>query len=336
MIEVQSLAKHYPLHGWRIGARRAAVVKAVDDVSLRIEHGEAVGLVGESGSGKSTLGQMMLMQVRPTAGRILVDGREVASRDRRAVARLAGRIQVVYQDPYDSLSPRMRVRDIVAEPLRNLRQLTEAQIASRVAEVIEQVGLSVADLAKYPHQFSGGQRQRIGIARAISVRPRFVVLDEPVSALDVSVQAQVVNLLMDVRAEHHMAYLFISHNLAIVEHVCDRIAVIYLGRIVEVLHTARLHDVPLHPYTRALLDAVAVPDPSRVTTTAPLQGELPDPAHMPDGCRFSPRCPMATDRCRREMPVLEPVGEGHVMACHRHAELTTAVEPRPVSEMSTS
>jgi peptide/nickel transport system ATP-binding protein len=336
MIEVRSLSKHYPLPGWRARGQARAVVKAVDDVSLRVESGESLGLVGESGSGKSTLGQMLLMQVRPTSGRILFDGKEIASGDGRAVASLSGRIQVVFQDPYDSLSPRMRVRDIVAEPLRNVRRHSEAEIAKRVAEVITQVGLSVVDLAKFPHQFSGGQRQRIGIARAISVEPEFVVLDEAVSALDVSVQAQVVNLLMDLRSQHRMAYLFISHNLAIVEHVCERVAVMYLGRIVEVLPTARLHDAPLHPYTRALLDAVAVPDPSRISTTAPLPGEVPDPANLPAGCRFSTRCPLATDRCRTEMPTLEPVGDGHVMACHRRSELVAALARGHVSELSTS
>ena len=215
----------------------------------------------------------------------------------------------------------MRVRDIIAEPLRNLKQFSTQEIRSKVDAVIQRVGLRVDDLAKFPHQFSGGQRQRIGIARAISVNPKFVVLDEPVSALDVSVQAQVINLLLEIQQQHQIAYLFISHNLAIVEHVCDRVVILYLGKVAEILATDDLHQQKLHPYTRALIDSIPVPDPARVKATVPLQGEIPDPMNLPTGCRFSPRCAMAQGVCREREPALTDLGGGHWMACHRSAEL---------------
>jgi oligopeptide/dipeptide ABC transporter ATP-binding protein len=324
MIEVVDLSKHYRV-ARRWGDGKGSVVKAVDGVSFQVRAGEALGLVGESGSGKSTLGQMLLLQTPQTAGRIVFEGREIRCDDRASLDAVKGAMQVVFQDPYDSLNPRMRVRDIIAEPLRNLGRIDERQIARRIEAVTEQVGLRVEDLVKFPHQFSGGQRQRIGIARALSVQPRFIVLDEPVSALDVSVQAQVVNLLMSVRRHHGIAYLFISHNLAIVEHVCDRVVILYLGKIVEVLGTPQLHSEPLHPYTRALIDAIPVPDPTQAGAVTPLPGEIPDPMNLPAGCRFSPRCALATERCRREEPVLTSMGGEHWMACHRSAELRPGV-----------
>ena len=285
------------------------------------DRGETLGLVGESGSGKSTVGQMLLMQTPPTEGSIRFDGTEIQDLGKGAADVLKGKVQVVFQDPYDSLNPRMRVRDIIAEPLRNLKQFSAQEIRSKVDAVIQRVGLRVDDLAKFPHQFSGGQRQRIGIARAISVNPKFVVLDEPVSALDVSVQAQVINLLLEIQQQHQIAYLFISHNLAIVEHVCDRVVILYLGKVAEILATDDLHQQKLHPYTRALIDSIPVPDPARVKATVPLQGEIPDPMNLPTGCRFSPRCAMAQGVCREREPALTDLGGGHWMACHRSAEL---------------
>ena len=321
MIEVTDLKKHYWLSGMPWLGGRPGTLKAVDGVSFQIAAGETLGLVGESGSGKSTVGQMLLMQTPPTEGSIRFDGTEIQDLGKGAADVLKGKVQVVFQDPYDSLNPRMRVRDIIAEPLRNLKQFSAQEIRSKVDAVIQRVGLRVDDLTKFPHQFSGGQRQRIGIARAISVNPKFVVLDEPVSALDVSVQAQVINLLLEIQQQHQIAYLFISHNLAIVEHVCDRVVILYLGKVAEILATDDLHQQKLHPYTRALIDSIPVPDPARVKATVPLQGEIPDPMNLPTGCRFSPRCAMAQGVCREREPALTDLGGGHWMACHRSAEL---------------
>jgi len=320
MIELRELRKHYPIArgGW--WSRSRSLLRAVDGVSFTLSQGESVGLVGESGSGKSTIGQLVLGLIAPTDGNIVYDGRPLPSGP-AAVAALRGHAQVVFQDPYDALSPRQRVREIVTEPLRNLRRHHRAELEELAVRALERVGLHAHDLDKYPHQFSGGQRQRIGIARAISVRPRFIVLDEPVSALDVSIQAQVVNLLMDIRREQGIAYLFISHNLAVVEHSCDRIVVLYLGKVMEIIGTEQLHSAALHPYTRALVDAIPIPDPALGQTTAPLRGEIPDPANPPAGCRFSSRCPLATDLCRVAEPELREYHPGHWMACHRHAEL---------------
>lgn len=323
MIELRQLSKHYRVAGGSWFGGGSNTVKAVDGVSFSIGAGETVGLVGESGSGKSTIGQMILMQTVPTSGQIVFEGTKIQSLGKEALAVLRGKVQVVFQDPYDSLNPRMRVRDILAEPLRSLQRHSAAQIDDAVVAVIERVGLGVQDLDKYPHQFSGGQRQRIGIARAISVNPRFIVLDEPVSALDVSVQAQVINLLMQIQQEHRIAYLFISHNLAIVEHVCERVVILYLGKVVEILRCDDLHRVSLHPYTRALIESIPVPDPSRIQASTPIPGEMPDPMNLPAGCRFSSRCSLAQAVCRTLEPELSSVGSDHWMACHRHAELSS-------------
>ena len=323
MIELRQLSKHYRVAGGSWFGGGSNTVKAVDGVSFSIGAGETVGLVGESGSGKSTIGQMILMQTVPTSGLIVFEGTKIQSLGKEALAVLRGKVQVVFQDPYDSLNPRMRVRDILAEPLRSLQRHSAAQIDDAVVAVIERVGLGVQDLDKYPHQFSGGQRQRIGIARAISVNPRFIVLDEPVSALDVSVQAQVINLLMQIQQEHRIAYLFISHNLAIVEHVCERVVILYLGKVVEILRCDDLHRVSLHPYTRALIESIPVPDPSRIQASTPIPGEMPDPMNLPAGCRFSSRCSLAQAVCRTLEPELSSVGSDHWMACHRHAELSS-------------
>ena len=321
MIEVHYLKKHYRLPSTQWLGGRPNILKAVDGVTFTIEAGETLGIVGESGSGKTTLGQMLLMQLSPTDGLISFDGMSTGGSVKSAWNSFKGKVQVVFQDPYDSLNPRMRVRDIISEPLRNLTKLSNQEILTRVEEVMLQVGLRIEDLPKFPHQFSGGQRQRIGIARAISVNPKFVVLDEPVSALDVSVQAQVINLLMEIQRRHKITYLFISHNLAIVEHICDRILILYLGKIAEIIKVDHLHQSRLHPYTRALINSIPIPDPIRIKAGGLLQGEIPDPLNLPTGCRFSPRCELAQAICRDKEPDLQALGEGHWMACHRSSEL---------------
>ena len=321
MIALHDVRKHYRLArrgGW---SRPPAVLRAVDGVSFTLAQGESLGLVGESGSGKSTIGQLLLGLVSPTSGAIEFEGRALPA-GRGAVAALRGKAQVVFQDPYDALSPRQRVREIVTEPLRTLGWHRRAELDDHAVRALERVGLHARDLDKFPHQFSGGQRQRIGIARAISVNPRFIVLDEPVSALDVSIQAQVLNLLMDIRRDQGIAFLFISHNLAVIEHSCDRIVVLYLGKVMEVVPTAALHATRLHPYTTALIHAIPVPDPEHAQHTSPLGGEIPDPANPPTGCRFSTRCPLATQACRSVEPELVEHEPGHWMACHRHVDLT--------------
>lgn len=317
MLEARNLHKHYRVSRGRWWSHARSLLRAVDGVSFTLDRGESVGLVGESGSGKSTIGQLMLGLIAPTAGQIVMDGQALPT-GRAAIAALRGHAQVVFQDPYDALSPRQRVREIVTEPLRHFNRHSAAELEEIAGSALERVGLNARDLNKFPHQFSGGQRQRIGIARAISVRPRFIVLDEPVSALDVSIQAQVVNLLMDIRREQGIAYLFISHNLAIVEHSCDRVIVLYLGKIMEVVSTGQLHAVPLHPYTQALINSVPVPDPAFAQRAEPLSGEIPDPADLPGGCRFSSRCPMAGDDCRATEPELLEREPGHWIACHRN------------------
>ena len=324
LLEVKTLSKNYRVTKGGMLRRTTDVLKAVDDVSFQIEAGETLGLVGESGSGKSTIGQMLLLQTLQSAGTILFEGESMAVLQRSFRKNLMGKIQVVFQDPYDSLNPKMRVADIVAEPLRNLRRNSAREVDEIVANVIEKVGLRREDLRKFPHQFSGGQRQRIGIARAISVNPKFIVLDEPVSALDVSVQAQIINLLVEIQREFQIAYLFISHNLAIVEHVANRVAVLYLGKIVEVLNSRDLSLKAVHPYTRALIDAIPVPDPMDVKADAVLKGEIPSAMQLPHGCRFNSRCEYAQQRCFDEEPRLDDLGDGHQVACHRHLFLRQA------------
>ncbi len=289
---------------------------AVRDVSLNIEAGETVGLVGESGCGKSTLGRA-LMRLEPiSAGRVLLDGRDMRQARGAALATLRTRVQMVFQDPYGSLNPRRRIGSILAQPL-HINGVARAATRSRVVELLDQVGLAQDAAARYPHEFSGGQRQRIGIARALALTPSLIICDEPVSALDVSVRAQVINLLMDLQQRLGIAYLFISHDLTVVEHLCDRVLVMYLGRIVESGSRAQLWRRPLHPYTRALLAAAPVADPTRARARARqlLPGELPSPLAPPSGCAFHTRCPMVQDRCRLEPPPLRPFGGG-IVACH--------------------
>jgi peptide/nickel transport system ATP-binding protein len=314
LLQVRDLKTHFTVRGSRLGRLRAPV-RAVDGVSFEIRRGETLGLVGESGCGKSTLGRTVLRLIEPTSGSIRFGGRELVDLPAPELRSLRRRMQLIFQDPYASLNPRMTVREIVGEGLAIHRIGPRAERDRRVAQLLEKMGLGRDVADRYPHEFSGGQRQRIGIARALALEPDFIVADEPISALDVSIQAQIVNLLVGLQRELGLTYLFIAHDLKIVEYVSDRVAVMYLGRIVELASAADLYRRPTHPYTRALLSAVPVPDPQRRRERIILRGEVPSPMDPPAGCPFHPRCPWAFDRCRRETPPLYDVGGGHVAAC---------------------
>ncbi len=316
LLEANMLTKHFPLKGGFLG-RRVGVVHAVDGVTLSVAQGETLSVVGESGCGKSTLGRMILRLTDPTAGEIYLAGERIDRLSGRRLRPLRRRVQVVFQDPFSSLNPRMRVRDIIAEPIRNFGLArNRSELDDRVAEMMDRVRLPRDAMRRRPHEFSGGQRQRIGIARALAPGADLLVCDEAVSALDVSVKAQIVNLLADLQAELGLAMLFISHDLAIVEHMTHRVAVMYLGRIVEIADRRALFGHPRHPYTRALLSAVPVPDPLAQRRRIVLGGDVPSPIDPPPGCRFHTRCPYVFDRCRRDEPLLRTVGPGQQAACH--------------------
>jgi peptide/nickel transport system ATP-binding protein/oligopeptide transport system ATP-binding protein len=292
-------------------------VRAVDEVSFEVAVGETLALVGESGCGKSTVGRLILRLLEPSGGHVLYEGSDLAALSPAAMRAMRRHLQIVFQDPYGSLSPRRTVADIVAEPLEaHGLARTRAERRAKVADLLEQVGLSAAVMDRYPRQFSGGQRQRIGIARAIAVEPRFIVADEPVSALDVSIQAQIVNLLQDLQEKKRLSYLFIAHDLAVVRHIATRVAVMYLGRIVEIGDKRRIYEGPQHPYTQALLSAAPAPDPDARRRRIVLEGDVPSPTAVPSGCSFHTRCPIAADLCRRERPVLREVAPGQRAACH--------------------
>jgi oligopeptide/dipeptide ABC transporter ATP-binding protein len=315
VLDVRNLKKHFPVHSGLL-QRSRGMVYAVDGVSFSIREGETLGVVGESGCGKSTVGRTVLRLIEPTAGSIYVGGKDVTHLSRKELRPYRRQMQIIFQDPFSSLDPRMSAGDIVAEPLRVHGVASGKSVREKVAELFERVGLRRAQMDNFPHQFSGGQRQRIGIARALALQPKLIVGDEPVSALDVSIQAQVLNLMLDLQHEMGLAYLFISHNLAVVEHISHHIAVMYLGRVVEYTDKRTLFTQALHPYTEQLLLAVPVPDPRVKRPKRVLQGDVPSPINPPSGCHFHTRCPYAVARCKQETPALREVRPGQLVACH--------------------
>ncbi len=318
LIEVKDIKKHFPIKKGLIFHKQVGAVKAVDGVSFSIDEGETLGLVGESGCGKSTIGRVMLGLETATSGNVLFQGEDLANLRPQELRCLRRDIQIVFQDPYGSLNPRMTVESIVMEPMEIHGIGTRKERSNRVVELLEKVGLDPGYRKRYPNEFSGGQRQRIGIARALALNPRFIICDEPVSALDVSVQSQVVNLLQDLQAELGLTYLFISHDLSVVKHISDRVAVMYLGKIVEIAAKSDLYSDPLHPYTQALLSAIPTPSPSSKSKANRiiLQGDVPSPMNPPKGCRFHTRCAYVDEICKSKEPQLQSVTDGHLVACH--------------------
>ncbi|MBI5179314.1 MAG: dipeptide ABC transporter ATP-binding protein [Nitrospinae bacterium] len=314
LLEARSLKVHFPMRAGFF-SRPSGAIRAVDDVSFSVAPGETLGLVGESGCGKTTLGRAVLRLVEPSAGEVMLDGHNILALKKEELRAARKRMQIIFQDPWSSLNPRMTAGRIIAEPLQIHGVAKGKELWERVAELMAQVGLRPEQMRRYPHEFSGGQRQRIGIARAVALNPSFIVADEPVSALDVSVQAQVLNLLMDLKEKFGMAYLFISHDLSVIRHISDRVAVMYLGKIVEEAPRDELFKNPLHPYTRALLSALPVPDPQTRRKTIMLSGDLPSPANPPPGCYFHTRCPLKETRCMEHIPQLKTVSNGHKVAC---------------------
>ncbi|OGP72805.1 MAG: peptide ABC transporter substrate-binding protein [Deltaproteobacteria bacterium RBG_16_49_23] len=314
LLDVQRLKKFFPI---KKGVFRRTVgwVQAVDGVSLHVDKGETLGLVGESGCGKSTTGKCILRLLEPTEGDILLEGKNISAINPSEMKQFRRKVQAVFQDPYSSLNPRMSVGNIVGEPFKVHDIHPSSDIRERVADLFKKVGLRPEYMSRYPHEFSGGQRQRIGIARSIALRPDLIIFDEPVSALDVSIQAQVINLLDDLKQEFKLSYLFIAHDLSVVEHVSDRIAVMYLGKIVEVAKDTELYSNPLHPYTRALLSAIPIPEPKQKKKRIILQGEVPSPINPPSGCRFHPRCSEAMKICKHEEPIMSAIDHHHQVSC---------------------
>src|SRR5262245_36708125 len=315
LIEIRDLKKHFPV-GEGLFSRSKGAVKAVDGVSLNVNEGEALGLVGESGCGKSTLGRTLLRLIEPTGGEVIFEGKNLLALSQRELRDMRRQMQIIFQDPYASLNPRMRVGDIVGEGLEIHKLAKGKAKRDRVMELLHQVGLREDHFDRYPHEFSGGQRQRIGIARALAVSPKFIVCDEPVSSLDVSIQAQIINLLQELQEKMHLTYLFISHDLRVVEHISHRVAIMYLGKVVEIADSAKIYRDAKHPYTRALLSAVPRPDTSRKKERIVLQGDVPSPVNPPSGCTFHPRCSYREAICDRTEPPLDFDADQHGVACH--------------------
>ncbi|HEY7317599.1 MAG TPA: dipeptide ABC transporter ATP-binding protein [Candidatus Binatia bacterium] len=315
LLEIRDLKKHFPV-GEGLFSRNKGTVKAVDGVSLSVEEGETLGIVGESGCGKSTLGRTILRLIEPTGGEVYFQGRNLLALSQRELRDARRQMQIIFQDPYASLNPRMRVGDIVGEGLQIHKLAKGRAKRDRVIELLRQVGLREDHYNRYPHEFSGGQRQRIGIARALAVNPKFIVCDEPVSSLDVSIQAQIINLLQELQEKMHLTYFFISHDLRVVEHISHRVAIMYLGKIVEIARSDTIYQDAKHPYTRALLSAVPIADTGRKKERAVLQGDVPSPVHPPSGCSFHPRCAHREPVCDQKEPPLEFTADGHGVACH--------------------
>ncbi len=315
LIEAKNLKKYFPVKGGMFN-RQKSFVKAVDDISLKIYEGETFSLVGESGSGKSTLGRALLRLQEPTDGSIFFEGQDITSLKKEEMRKIRHNMQVIYQDPFGSLNPRMKVTELIGEPFRINKIASGKELEKRVIELMELVGLDPSRRNRYPHEFSGGQRQRIGIARAIALNPKFILADEAVSALDVSVQAQVINLMKDLQRDLGLTYLFIAHGLNVVRHISDRVGVMYLGHLVEVGEVEELYKRPAHPYTSALISTNPTPNPRAKREKVILKGEIPSPSNPPSGCRFHTRCPLATDRCKTEAPKLVPISEERSVACH--------------------
>lgn len=316
LLEVKNLTKHFPITRGIIFQKVVGLNKAVDDVSFEIHRGETLGLVGESGCGKSTLGRTVLRLLEATAGEVWFEGRNILDLNNQEMRELRRDMQIIFQDPYASLNPRMTIGDIIGEPLLIHNLATGKALEQRVKELLSVVGLSGQHARRYPHEFSGGQRQRIGVARALAVNPKIIICDEPVSALDVSIQAQVINLLQDLQKEFGLTYLFIAHDLAVVKHISDRVAVMYLGQLVELTSKAELYDNPLHPYTKALLSAIPIPNPEVKRERILLEGDVPSPINPPPGCHFHTRCRYARPECSEAVPEWKEVNPGHFVACH--------------------
>jgi oligopeptide transport system ATP-binding protein len=342
LLEVEHLVKHFPIKSGIVFDREVASVKAVDDVSLTLHEGETLGLVGESGCGKSTLCRTIIQLLEPTAGSVKYRGKEIVGLKRKAFEPIRREIQMIFQDPYASLNPRKRVGQIIGDPLQLHGLASGTQLRREVQQLMDRVGLTPEHYNRYPHEFSGGQRQRIGIARALALRPKLIIADEPVSALDVSIQAQIINLLEDLQDEFGLSYIFVAHDLGVVRHVSDRIAVMYLGKIVERSPAPVLYERPIHPYSVALLSAVPIPDPKANAERTPvvLEGDVPSPVDPPSACRFHTRCPWATDICSQDEPPLADYGSGQAAACHHprnvDAKQIKATEVAPDSPASAS
>jgi len=318
LIEIKNLSVYFPMTKGVIRQRKIAEIKAVDGVSFFIQKGETLGLVGESGCGKTTLGRCLMQLIRPSSGEVYFEGMNLCQMAEDHLRSIRQKMQIIFQDPFDSLDPRMTAGEIVAEPLRIHTQMRGKELKEKVSELLHVVGLDPSMAGRYPHEFSGGQRQRLGIARALSIRPRFIICDEPISALDVSIQAQIINLLEDLQVEFDLTYLFIAHDLSVVRHISHRVAVMYLGKIIEIANRDDLYRFAKHPYTMALLSAVPIPDPVVEATRKRiiLKGEPPSPIALPPGCNFHPRCPISIELCQKEIPSLRHIGEDHWVSCH--------------------